>query len=193
MGRGVEMDFSSFMCVILMLIGVMMIMLISNVLTIISNPENVQISSVIERATYSGDGKTDDSLNLVPKFMNKHKNPTYIDVYRDRIIIYPEQTIVQAGEIAQEGNAFEKTLNAIADNADAEYIVLLARPRSASLFRRLRAAIKDRGVDVGFELYEANRPVNLGLARADRPSAPEKPAAKQPAEATNAPPAEKKG
>jgi hypothetical protein len=165
--RGATTDFSSFMCVILMLIGVLMLMLIINVITIISNPENVQISSLIKGALYAETGELDEDqgLMLVPKFENKSKEPNYIDVYRDQIVIYPEQRIVPVVDLERPGNAFERLLTAVALKKDERYIVLLARPHSARVLRRLRTAIHDREVDIGFELYEEGRSVEIAGAR----------------------------
>jgi hypothetical protein len=42
-------DFSSFMCVILMLTGCLVTIMISNIVIIAANPENVQITSIIPR------------------------------------------------------------------------------------------------------------------------------------------------
>jgi len=161
--KGVVLDLSSFMCVILMLIGVLMIMLISNVLTIISNPENVTISAVIKGSLYAerDSTDTDEALMLVPKFGNKNKEPVYIDVYGDQIVLYPEGQIVPVVELERAGNAFERLLSAVAMKKDDLYIVLLARPRSARVLRRLRTAIHDRQVDMGFELYEEGRTVDI--------------------------------
>jgi hypothetical protein len=164
--KGVVLDLSSFMCVILMLIGVLMIMLISNVLTIISNPENVTISAVIKGSLYAERDSTDadEALMLVPKFGNKNKEPVYIDVYGDQIVLYPEGQIVPVVELERAGNAFERLLSTVALRKDELYIVLLARPRSARVLRRLRTAIHDRQVDMGFELYEEGRTVDIASA-----------------------------
>ncbi len=42
------------------------------------------------------------------------------------------------------------------------YVVLLLRPGSAVFQRRLRQVIRDRGIDVGFEPWEAGRPIIVG-------------------------------
>lgn len=173
--RGFALDLSSFMCVILMLIGVLMLLLIVNVITIISNPENVQISAVIKGALYAEKDELneDQGLMLVPKFQNKNKEPTYIDVYGDQIVIYPEQRIVPIADLERPGNAFERLLNAVALKKDERYIVLLARPRSARALRRLRTAIHDRQVDIGFELYEEGRTIEVaGVGKGELPEEP---------------------
>lgn len=192
MGKGPTMDFSSFMCVILMLIGVLMILLISNVVTIISNPENVQISAVVHSAMYDDNkGPNEQDTTWVPKFNNKSKEPTYIDVYRDRLVLYPDKSVVPAGEIIQPGNRFEQVLKKVAAKKEREYIILLARPGSASVVRRLRQAIRDKQVDVGFELYEADRLVELKSAGETPEPEPKPEPVPAPASSSNAPPAAK--
>lgn len=162
--KSAQMDLSSFMCIILMLVGVLMILLISNVLTIISNPENVQISAVVKGALYAEQGEVseeDKSLLLIPKFRNRSKEPTYVDVYSDKVVIYPEGEIVPVVALERAGNAFERLLNSVELQRDRRYIVLLARPRSAYVIRRLQKAIADRGVDMGFEPFEEGRAVEI--------------------------------
>lgn len=199
MAKSAQLDLSSFMCVILMLIGVLMIMLISNVITIISNPENVQISALIKGALYAEEDRKDEDseLMLVPKFQNKMKTPTYLDVYGDHIIIYPEGQVVHAVDLERPGNPFERVLNDVAEAKNERYLILLARPHSARLLRRLRTAIKDREVDLGFELYEEGRVVDIGgtetpeqaaaAAAATAESGAPTPAETAPAEAAPAP------
>ncbi|HPC58030.1 MAG TPA: hypothetical protein PK689_03435, partial [Kiritimatiellia bacterium] len=64
--KGVECDTSGFQNIVLMLIGVLMILLISNVLTIISNPENIKIGSVVTGAVYDEDEA--ETTFMPPKF-----------------------------------------------------------------------------------------------------------------------------
>ena len=156
------------MSVILMLIGVLMIMLVSNVLTIISNPENIKITSIVNSSMFSGKAGDEEKMSPFP-FGNKTKEPSYVDVHRDRLILYdPDpalmEQIVSLRDLEQEGNSFEKLLMRVETNKVNDYIVLLARPRSATVVRRLKQVIRDRGVDVGVELFEADRDVNYDKA-----------------------------
>ena len=48
---------------------------------------------------------------------------------------------------------------AVEPEKERQYIVLLVRPRSSIVARRLKKSIKDRGIDFGYELYEEGRPV----------------------------------
>jgi len=67
-------DFSSFMCIILMLTGCLVTVMVANVMITSSNPENLVITSVVGVTGFSGG--------------NVAKNANYIDIYRDRLEIF---------------------------------------------------------------------------------------------------------
>jgi hypothetical protein len=61
-------DFSSFMCVILMLTGALVTIMISNVVIIAANPENVQITSIIPSGfDPSTEKEIEDSRAMSPR------------------------------------------------------------------------------------------------------------------------------
>ena len=64
MGKMADFDSSGFQTIVLMLIGVLMMMLVSNVLTIISNPENIKIGSLVTGAVYEDE---ENQKNMMPK------------------------------------------------------------------------------------------------------------------------------
>ena len=163
MAQSVQTDFSSFMSIILMLIGVLMLMLIINVLTIIANPENIKITSIITSSIYTKDKGEEEGMSPFP-FGNKQKEPLYVDVHRDHMIIYPGNKVVTLRDLERENNAFEQLVLAVDAKKTEEYIVLLARPRSATIVRRLKKVIRDRDIDVGIELFEEGRDVNYDRA-----------------------------
>lgn len=156
--KGADVDTSGFQSIVLMLIGVLMIMLISNVLTIISNPENIKIGAVVTGAIYDDESDEEETF-IPPKFQNLRQDPVYLDVEADRLTIYPEQEVILARDLHFEGNKFEELLNQVEQMKDVRYIVLLLRPGSAVFHRRLRQVIRDRGIDVGFEPWEAGREI----------------------------------
>jgi len=162
-GRGeAKLDFSSFMPILILTIGCLVVLLVTNTLIIISNPENVRITSVIRSALYTPGVDTEQALEGGAPFPfgNKSKEPAYVDVYRDRLVLYPGEDIVALRDLELEGNAFERRLQEIEDSREENYIILLVRPRSATIARRLRKAIRARGIDFGWELFESERPVN---------------------------------
>ncbi|MDY0145295.1 MAG: hypothetical protein RBS84_04795 [Kiritimatiellia bacterium] len=155
--KDIECDTSGFQNIVLMLIGVLMILLISNVLTIISNPENIKIGSVVTGAVYEKDD--DDVSFMPPKFQNLRQDPIYVDVEADRLILVQEGKEILARDLMFEGNEFEKFLSEVELVKGRRYIVLLLRPGSAVFQRKLRQIIRDRDIDVGFEPWEADRAI----------------------------------
>ena len=155
-----DVDTSGFQNIVLMLIGVLVIMLVSNVLTIISNPENIKIGAVVTGTIYGDDA--DEKSFVPPKFQNMRQDPIYVDVEPGRLIIYPEKTEILAQDLLFEGNEFEKFLDDVEKVKSVRYIVLLLRPGSAVFQRRLRQVIRERDIDLGFEPWEAGRPILVG-------------------------------
>ena len=68
-----EMDLSSFMAVLIMTIGCLVILLVTNVVVIISNPENLSITTLMPRAYESADNPELASQLGEPFFANKSK------------------------------------------------------------------------------------------------------------------------
>jgi hypothetical protein len=149
--EALEMDLSSFMAVLIMTIGCMMVILVANVIIIISNPENVTITSIVKTALTEGDDPFPQG--------NKDKEPAYIDVQRDRLTIYPGKSIVPIRDLQLEGNEFEVLLDRVGTNIANEYIVLLCRPGSVVVSRQIQKTIAQRGIELGVELFEKDREV----------------------------------
>ena len=162
-----DFDSSGFQNIVLMLIGVLMMMLVSNVLTIISNPENIKIGALVTGTVYSEE--TDEDSFIPPKFQNLRQDPLYIDVEANKLVIYggivnPERKEIAAKDLMFEGNEFEKFLDEVEQAKATRYIVLLLRPGSAVFQRKLRKVIRERGIDVGFEPWEAGREIMVAGA-----------------------------
>ena len=162
--RGFNQDLSSFMCIILMMIGLLVIVLIINVMTIVSNPENIRITSIIQSSGQYADGSKDGASTPPFPFGNKNKEPLYVDVHRDHLVLYPGAEVVPLRDLERQGNGFEVMLGVISTNRETEYLVLLAWPGTASVVHRLKKVVRDSGVDLGFELYEADRVVEYDRA-----------------------------
>lgn len=160
--KAADVDTSGFQNIVLMLVGVLMIMLISNVLTIISNPDNIKIGALVTGTVYEEEGENGDPTTFIPpKFQNMEKNPVYIEVRRNRLIIYPEYTVVSESDLRLPEDAFTEFLKQLLPIADQRYIVLLLRPNSAPFYRTVKRIIQDYGIDVGFEPWEANRVIRV--------------------------------
>lgn len=160
-----EFDQSGFQNIVLMLIGLMTLVMVSNVLTIISNPDNIKIGAVVTGSVY---GEEEDAETFIPpKFQNMRQDPIYLDVEPTRLTIYPEIKVIESRDLVFEGNDFEKFLDDVEKVRSRRYIVLLLRPGSAQFQRKLRKVIRDRGIDVGFEPWEAGREIQVVRAGDD--------------------------
>lgn len=142
-------DFSSFMCIILMLTGCLVTIMVANVMIISANPDNITITSVI--------GLTDFSDGNVTKDAN------YIDVHRERLDLYFDKggrvESVPISDLESPGNKLDEFINMVYAVRDTEYIVMLVRPDSADIYRRLRSAIRARKIDLGMELFEGTQEI----------------------------------
>lgn len=142
-------DFSSFMCIILMLTGCLVTIMVANIMIISANPDNITITSVIGLSDFS-DG-------------NVTKDANYIDVYRDRLDLYFDQgnrlESVAISDLESKGNKLDEFIDSVYAVRDTQYIVMLVRPDSAEIYRRLRSAIRARKIDLGMELFESNQTV----------------------------------
>ena len=154
-----EFDQSGFQNIVLMLIGLMTLVMVSNVLTIISNPDNIKIGAVVTGSVY---GEEEDAETFIPpKFQNMKQDPIYLAVEPTRLTIYPELKVIEERDLVFEGNDFEQFLDDVEKVRSRRYIVLLLRPGSAQFQRKLRKVIRDRGIDVGFEPWEAGREIQV--------------------------------
>ncbi len=137
------------MCIILMLTGCLVTIMVANVMIISANPDNITITSVI--------GLTDF------KDGNVTKDANYIDVHRDHLDLYFEKgqrlETVSISDLEQKGNLLDQFIDTVYAERDTEYIVMLVRPDSAQVFRRLRSSIRAREIDLGMELFEGSQQI----------------------------------
>jgi len=142
-------DFSSFMCIILMLTGCLVTIMVANIMIISANPDNITITSVTALSDFAGG--------------NVAKDANYIDVYRDRLDLYFDKgermESVAISDLEIRGNKLEEFISRVYGVRDVEYIVMLVRPHSAEITRRLRNAIRNRGIDLGMELFGADQEI----------------------------------
>lgn len=158
-------DFSSFMCVILMLTGCLVTIMISNVVIIAANPENVQITSIIPR----GFDPADEGKEVVDSAGNVIKNPWYLEVWRDHMVVHPGGDIINLRELEDRDNAFEQFLGRVEARKENQYIVLLVRQHGASVARKLKKVIRDRKIDIGMDLLHGTDEIilrNIGATNA---------------------------
>jgi hypothetical protein len=98
-----------------------------------------------------------------PFFGNKQKEPMYVEINKDRLIIYPDKTIVRMQDLEKGSNPFEKLLLFLEkpDVSASTYVILALRPGSARAARRVQQMISARGIDVGVELFDATEALDV--------------------------------
>ena len=159
-------DFSSFMCVILMLTGCLVTIMISNIVVISANPENVQITSIIPHGMDPAQDKEiyDSRGNVI-------KSPWYLEVWRDRMIVHPGGEEIPVRELERRDNNFEQFLRQVEARKESQYVVLLVREHGATIARKLKKAIRDRQIDIGMDLLYKDEPIVLRNVHPDQADA----------------------
>ena len=92
-----------------------------------------------------------------PASANMRKDPVYIDVQPDRIVILPDMEVIPAPALASPRNAFDKFLDQVEQVRSVRYSVFVLRPGSVDLQRRVRQLMQDRNLELGFEPVETGR------------------------------------
>ena len=92
--------------------------------------------------------------------LNMSRDPIYVDVQPQRVVIYPDKQEISANELDAPDNIFERFLDQVQPQRDTRYIILLLSPESASLQRKLREAIRQHGIEVGLEPWEPGKEIN---------------------------------
>ena len=136
-------------CLILILIGILVIIMVSQALIVVVTPDKHKVQAI---QTSNVDGLPQD--NGFPDG-NDFKEPSYIDVHREHIVIYPGKVKVTKRQLDNKRvvNDFDRKVKFISENKDAEYVVFLVRPHAATLARRLRKRVLESSfIDVGTEL-----------------------------------------
>ena len=95
-----------------------------------------------------------------PSSMNLRKDPVYVDVQPDQVTICPENLVIQSSSLSISGNEFIQLLENIERVREVRYIILVLRPGSEITQRQLRQIVQKYPVDVGFEPWEAGRPIS---------------------------------
>lgn len=94
-----------------------------------------------------------------PASSNIRKDPVYIDVRPDQIVILPDKVAIPAADFAAPHNKFEHFLDQMEQVRTVRYSILVLRPGSVDLHRRVRQLIQDRNLDMGFEPVETGRDI----------------------------------
>lgn len=162
-------DLTAFMSILFMLLGCLLIVLVSNLASAVADTDSTVIRAFL-RAN-ADEGSENAAARLTPAG-NIDKVQHYIDIHPDRLVFMPGNYVQLVPWSPTESNRFDNLLSEVARHRDTDYIVLLVRPRTAALSRQLRERILASGVDVGYELYEGDRPVEFERAQMPASSPP---------------------
>ena len=104
-------------------------------------------------------------LALIPALLfadsrpfNVRRDPVFVDVHPDKIVILPQGDEMAAADLSAPDNLFAQFLDQIAEVRARRYVVFLLRPGSEKLFLRLLPQMASRHIDLGIEPWEAHRP-----------------------------------
>ncbi len=92
-----------------------------------------------------------------PASSNMQKDPVYIDVQPDQIVILPEHRAISATALSIPGNEFERFLDDLERVHTVRYSILVLRPGCVDLQRRVRQLLQNRNLDMGLEPVETGR------------------------------------
>lgn len=153
-------------CLILVFIGILLMVFIAQSLIKISDTTNAKIITVTPSMV---DGFRED--RAFPQG-NIAKEPTYLDVRRDKVVIHPNNIVVEQRDLfvsrraAKKGELnfdftpdgdLDRLTRNIQENATGEYVVMLVRPGAADISKKISEVLRARQIDVGRELYSSDR------------------------------------
>ena len=82
------------------------------------------------------------------------KDPVYISVNSQDIVLYPDERSFLPRDLDMPNSDFERLLDDIEKVGRVRYVVLLLSPDSSRLQRRLRTLIDQREIDLGLEPWD---------------------------------------
>ena len=92
-----------------------------------------------------------------PRPFNFRLDPVYVNVYPDQVVIYPEVRAIVPAELAVSNSYFENLLQDIEVVRSVRYPLLILHPGSENLLPVLRDLIRKHNLDLGVDVWEANR------------------------------------
>lgn len=143
--REVQIEMTPFLDSLMIMMSIICLVLIVMIIPVIRNPEQLSVLSFRE---------------LEVKMKAPFPKPTYIDCHPDGAIVIPGDDKVSIEEMMLKGNPVQALFERIETNRAQEYIVLLARPNSLSIFRHLRRELDRRGITYGSDVIELNAVLN---------------------------------
>jgi len=157
--KNINIDVEPFLSIMAIVLKLISLILVVIVMRIAVNPK--AIKAIALKGLYEGKGN-----------LGKPKSPAYIDCFPEKLVLYADKTILPTyrveiflEDLKKPGNALEKMLEGVQERKETDYIVVMARPGSAKLFRQARNLLKDRPIDVGYDAVDADFDVKWDEAR----------------------------
>ncbi len=142
-----DIDVVPYLSIMVIVLKLICLILIVTVMRIALNPKALGVMSFV--GLYAGVGNIKDP-----------KVPSYVDCFPDGISTYPGKVNLTASEIARPGNALEGFLDRVRANSSNEYVIILVRPQSLAVFRKVRKMVAERGIEMGYDAMDADFKVN---------------------------------
>lgn len=95
--------------------------------------------------------------SAAPRPYNFRLDPVYLNVYPDKVVIYPEVREIAPAELAVSNSYFGNLLQDIEVVRSVRYPLLILHPGSEKLLPVLRDLIRKHNLDLGVDVWEANR------------------------------------
>lgn len=144
--------FLSIMVIVLKLITLILVVI---VMRIAVNPQGRKI--VAFAGLYAGHGNLEN-----PKI------PSYIDCQPDKLTLYsndmPRGEQVSKEDLQRPDNLVNQLLDNVQQHEKTEYVVVMVRPKSVTLYRTIRKLIEKRPIDVGYDPVDADFKVDWNEA-----------------------------
>ena len=91
--------------------------------------------------------------------INSSKTPRYIECQSEGVVIYPSKKFIQVENLDDPDSAFDDYLYEI-EQAN-EYLIVAIRPDGVEVFQTVREIAESKGIDLGYEPFDADWELNL--------------------------------
>lgn len=142
--RELKIEMTPFLDSLVIMMSLICLVLVVMIMPVIENPKQFNVLSF------------EKLVKSMRKTAGTGQQPTYIDCHPDRAVIIPGDEEVSVEELTHSGNAIDRLFARVQAHADTQYIVLLARPGSLSVYRHLRKELIRRGITAGSDVLDAN-------------------------------------